>query len=65
MIRSKVLFPDPLGPMTPIFAPGRKDKDMARSTSLPVEVTFRKPTVVKTNSTDMRPSLSLPSPAVN
>jgi hypothetical protein len=34
MIRSSVDFPDPLGPSTPIFAPGRKLSEMSSSTFL-------------------------------
>ena len=32
MIRSSVLLPEPLGPSTPIFAPGRNDSEISRST---------------------------------
>jgi hypothetical protein len=32
MIRSRLDFPAPFGPMTPIFAPGKKDSEMSSST---------------------------------
>ena len=32
MIRSSVDLPAPLGPSTPILAPGRNDSEMSRST---------------------------------
>ena len=35
MILSKVLFPAPFSPSTPIFAPGRNDREMSFSTSCP------------------------------
>jgi hypothetical protein len=34
MIRSSVDLPEPLRPRTPIFAPGKKDKEMSFSTCL-------------------------------
>jgi hypothetical protein len=34
MIRSRVDLPDPFGPSTPIFAPGRKDREMSSRTRL-------------------------------
>jgi hypothetical protein len=35
MIFSSVDFPDPLGPMTPILAPGRNDNQTLVRTSFP------------------------------
>ena len=32
MMRNRVLFPAPLAPSTPIFAPGRNDSQMSFST---------------------------------
>ena len=34
MIRSSVDLPEPLRPSTPIFAPGKKDREMSFSTCL-------------------------------
>ena len=34
MMRSRVDLPEPFGPSTPIFAPGRKDSEMSSKTRL-------------------------------
>jgi len=49
MILSSVLLPDPLGPMTPILAPGKKESQMPRSTSRRGGTTLRRSFSVKTN----------------
>ncbi len=47
MMRSRVLFPAPFAPRTPIFAPGRNASQMSLSTVLSGGWTLVRPFIVK------------------
>ena len=53
MMRSRVDLPAPLGPSTPIFAPGRNESEMSSSTRLSGGWTRDSLYIVKTYWVDM------------